>query len=168
MLSKEHKEIALEIYQLLCDKGVTVGTAESCTAGMISATLTSVPGSSSYFIGGIASYANSVKTHMLGVPPQLLEEKTAVCEEVAIAMVRGALSSLHCDYAVSVTGYAGPTADDGQSVGTIWIAAGRKAHIDTIQLTEDHGREENVRNATLVAMKLLLNVLRRDLIGRSK
>jgi len=101
----------------------TVGTAESCTGGLIAHLLTEVPGSSAYVMGGIVAYANSVKEQVLGVPSALLIQHGAVSEPVAIAMAEGARRALRVDYAISVTGVAGPgggTPD--KPVGLVYIA----------------------------------------------
>ena len=83
----ESKIISREVSQLLWEREKTVSTAESCTGGRIAEALIAIPGASKYFKGGIVSYTDEVKENLLGVDHQLLEEKTAVCEEVAIAMV---------------------------------------------------------------------------------
>ena len=90
------------------ERGLTLATAESCTGGLVAARLTSVPGSSDVFVGGIVSYANEVKIGELGVPAELIEQHGAVSAEVAEAMARGARERLGVDVAVSVTGVAGP------------------------------------------------------------
>ena len=88
MMNVESKIISREISPLLWKAGETVCTAESCTSGQISAAITSVPGSSTYFKGGIVCYTNEIKTRFLGVSQELLEEKGAVSEEVVRAMIR--------------------------------------------------------------------------------
>ena len=119
----EKKVLSREIQQYLYESGLTLGTAESCTGGRIAEAIISVPGASAYFKGGIISYTNDVKENVLGVDSRLLEEKTAVCEEVAIAMVKGALNTLNVDFAISTTGVAGPGGGTHDiPVGTIWIA----------------------------------------------
>lgn len=103
-------------------KGRTLVTAESCTGGAIGAALTTVPGSSAVYKGGIISYTNWVKEKVLGVDPVLLNRDGAVSESVAVAMAIGARSTLQGDIAVSVTGLAGPSGDDfGNPVGTVYI-----------------------------------------------
>jgi nicotinamide-nucleotide amidase len=89
-------------------RGLTLGTAESCTGGLVAARLTSVPGSSDVFYGGIVAYDNSVKQEVLGVPADMLAEHGAVSAEVAAAMANAARETLGVDLAVSVTGIAGP------------------------------------------------------------
>ena len=93
----EAKIISREISEMLWDMERTVGTAESCTGGRIAEAIISVPGASKYFKGGIISYTNEIKEALLGVDHDLLEEKTAVCEEVAIEMVKGACRALNTD-----------------------------------------------------------------------
>ena len=103
-------------------EGRTLVTAESCTGGGIGAALTAVPGSSSVYKGGIISYTNWVKHHLLGVDEGLLETVGAVSAPVAEAMARGARQALQADVAVSVTGLAGPGGDEfGNPVGTVYI-----------------------------------------------
>ena len=119
----ESKIISREISEILWETEKTVGTAESCTGGRIAEAIISVPGASKYYKGGVISYINDVKENLLGVDHQLLEEKTAVCEEVAIAMVKGACKILNTDYAISATGLAGPTGGTpDKPVGTVWMA----------------------------------------------
>ena len=101
---------------------VRVGTAESLTGGLISAALTSVPGSSEVVAGGVASYMVSVKERVLGVPGRTIEERGVVSSQTACAMARGALSTLDVDVAVSVTGVAGPSGGTPETpVGTVWF-----------------------------------------------
>ena len=103
-------------------QGKTLVTAESCTGGGIGAALTAVPGSSCVYKGGIISYTNWVKHHLLGVAVALLETAGAVSAPVAEAMARGARQALQADVAVSVTGLAGPGGDEfGNPVGTVYI-----------------------------------------------
>ena len=99
------QELVLELCR---DQGLTLGTAESCTGGLVAGRLTSVPGSSDVVRGGIVAYDNGIKEALLGVPPELLAEHGAVSAEVAAAMATGARERLGVDVAVSVTGIAGP------------------------------------------------------------
>lgn len=156
----EKKVLSREIQQYLYESGLTLGTAESCTGGRIAEAIISVPGASAYFKGGIISYTNDVKENVLGVDSRLLEEKTAVCEEVAIAMVKGALNTLNVDFAISTTGVAGPGGGTHDiPVGTIWIACGNKDNIVTIKLEEDYGRDINLAIATSKALQLFLKYM---------
>ena len=104
-------------------RGLTLGTAESCTGGLIAKRLTDVSGSSQVFRGGVVSYTNEVKHGVLGVPQALLDQYGAVSEPVARAMAEGARQALGCDLALASTGVAGPDRDDrGNEVGTMFVA----------------------------------------------
>jgi len=108
---------------LLKEKGLTIGVAESCTGGLMAKRLTDLPGVSAVFKGGIVSYTNEVKHNVLGVPQELLDEFGAVSAPVARAMAEGARKALNCDIALSSTGVAGPDSDDrGNEVGTMFVA----------------------------------------------
>ncbi len=157
----EAKIISREISEILWETEMTVATAESCTGGRIAEAIISVPGASKYFKGGIISYVNEIKESLLGVSHQLLEEKTAVCEEVAIAMVKGACKALGTDYAIAATGVAGPTGGTKEiPVGTIWLACGTQERQLTVKVEEDHGRDINLAIATNRAMELFLEFLK--------
>ena len=159
----ESKITSREISEILWETEKTVGTAESCTGGRIAEAIIAVPGASKYFKGGIISYVNEIKESLLGVDPQVLEEKTAVCEEVAIAMVKGACKALNTDYAIAATGFAGPTGGTKDiPVGTIWLACGNDERVVTLKVEEDHGRDINLAIATNKAMELFLNYLKEE------
>lgn len=157
----ESKIISREINLLLWEQEKTLGTAESCTGGRVAEAIISVPGASKYFKGGIISYTNDVKESVLGVNRELLDEKTAVCEEVAVAMVKGACKVLSTDYAISVTGFAGPGGGTKEiPVGTIWLACGSPDRVVTLKVDEDHGRDINLSIATNKAMQMFLDFLK--------
>ena len=159
----ESKIISREISQMLWEMEKTVGTAESCTGGRIAEAIIAVPGASKYFKGGIISYVNEIKESLLGVCAQVLEEKTAVCEEVAIQMVKGACKALNTDYAISATGFAGPTGGTKDiPVGTIWLACGSPERQVTMKVEEDHGRDINLAIATNKAMQMFLEFLKTE------
>jgi nicotinamide-nucleotide amidase len=159
----ESKITSREISEILWETEMTVGTAESCTGGRIAEAIIAVPGASKYFKGGIISYVDEIKESLLGVDHQVLEEKTAVCEEVAIAMVKGACKALNTNYAISATGFAGPTGGTKDiPVGTIWLACGTLDRQVTLKVEEDHGRDINLAIATNKAMELFLNFLKEE------
>lgn len=113
-----------ELLSLARERTLTLGTAESCTGGLVCGCLTAVPGSSDVVRGGVVSYAIAVKRAVLGVDDAVLydPELGAVSEECAEQMARGARRVLGCDVAVSVTGIAGPGgAEPGKPVGTVWF-----------------------------------------------
>lgn len=156
----ENKILSREISQLIWENNKTLGTAESCTGGRIAESIIAMPGASNYFKGGIVSYTNEIKEKLLGISPELLAEKTAVCEEVARDMVKGAIKALDVDYAIAATGLAGPGGGTHEiPVGTIWIACGNADDIITMKLDQDFGRDINLANATTKALQMFLQYL---------
>ena len=154
----ESKIISREISQLLWEREKTLGTAESCTGGRIAEAIIAIPGASKYFKGGI-----EVKENLLGVNSELIAEKTAVCEEVAVEMVKGACKVLNTDYAIAATGIAGPAGGTPEiPVGTIWLACGDKDKVTTHLLKEDFGRDVNLSIATNKALEMFLDFLKSD------
>ena len=159
----ESKIISREVSQLLWEMEKTVGTAESCTGGRIAEAIIAVPGASKYFKGGVISYVDEIKESLLGVSPELLAEKTAVCEEVAQQMVVGACKTLNTDFAIAATGFAGPTGGTKDiPVGTIWLACGSSDKQVTLKVEEDHGRDINLAIATNKAMQMFLDFLKSE------
>ena len=125
------------VLEALRTKGLTLGTAESCTGGLIAKRLTDIPGASQAFQGGIVSYTNEIKETLLGVPAHMLDRYGAVSREVAAAMAEGARKALNCDIALSSTGVAGPDQDDrGNEVGTMFVAIAttRGTHVRALNL----------------------------------
>ncbi len=138
-------------------RGKTLVTAESCTGGGIGAALTAVPGSSEVYKGGIISYSNWVKKHVLGVSGQLLEQHGAVSAPVAEAMAVGAGKILKADIAVSVTGLAGPGGDDfGHEVGTVFVGCSTEKGT-TVKEFHFSGDRYDVREQAIdAALRLIL------------
>lgn len=156
----ESKFTSREINLLLWKTGETVSTAESCTGGNIAAALTSIPGSSNYFKGGIVSYTDETKQQFLDVKPETIENYTVYSEEVVKEMVAGAIKAFGSTYAVAVSGVAGPTGGTSEHpVGEVWIAVGNSLEIETIRRTADEGRDRNVQYATVDALNLLLKFI---------
>lgn len=130
------------VAQLMKDRGLTFSAAESCTGGLIAKRITDVPGASAVFMGGVVSYTNAVKAHVLGVPQHLLDEYGAVSEPVARAMAEGVRQLTKSDLAVSVTGVAGPDKDDrGNEVGTVFIGLSDNRKTIVRKLDLGTGRE---------------------------
>lgn len=156
----ETKVLSHQIQEALYNTDETLGTAESCTGGRIAEAIIATPGASQYFKGGIVSYTNEVKEKLLNVSHDVLEEQTAVCEEVAKEMVIGACEALGVDYAISATGVAGPTGGTANiPVGTIWLGYGSKDDVRTFLLTEDFGRDINLAIATNKALHLFIDFI---------
>ncbi len=147
------------------DRGLTLGTAESCTGGLIAKRLTDVPGSACAFLGGVVSYHCEVKAGLLGVSQALLDERGAVCAQVAEQMAQGAIRALGCDLAVSATGVAGPDPDDrGNPVGLVFVglAAPDGCWVKQLNLASPGARRDRIRT---LAANHALDMARRWLAG---
>ena len=150
-------------FALLKDRGLTVGTAESCTGGLLAKLLTDLPGSSAVFRGGVVSYTNGVKAGLLGVPQDLLDRYGAGSPQVAEAMARGAKAALGCDIALSTTGVAGPDADDrGNPIGLVYLGL---AWGDQCRITEFRAGPVERERVRRQAAQTALDLLRRHLTG---
>ena len=153
------------VLPLLKERGLTLGTAESCTGGLIAKRMTDLPGASSALKGGIVSYTNEVKQNVLGVSPELLAEQGAVCADVAAAMAQGARAALGCDLAVSATGVAGPDRDDrGNPVGLVFVALadGDNVWVRRLELGGTLHRRDRIRT---LAANHAFDMVRRYLTG---
>ena len=139
-------------------QGATLAVVESCTGGMLAGRITSVPGSSDYFVGGFLVYTNEMKRTLLGVAPALIEKHTAVSEPVAKAMADGARERTGADYVLSVTGVAGPPGDaDPAPAGTVYIGLASAAEC-TVRRFRFIGERDRVR---VQATQMALDTLRR-------
>jgi nicotinamide-nucleotide amidase len=124
LFSRDERPIEALVLDLCRSRGLTLGTAESCTGGMVAERLTSVPGSSEVFVGAVVAYADEVKAGELGVPREILERHGAVSAEAAAAMAAGARERLGADLAVAVTGIAGPGGgSEEKPVGLVFLHA---------------------------------------------
>ncbi|MEM1107355.1 MAG: competence/damage-inducible protein A [Planctomycetota bacterium] len=153
------------LIQLLLEKGKTVATAESCTGGMIGSLLTDVPGSSAAYLGGWVTYTNELKTSQLGVRPGVLEAHGAVSETVVTAMAEGAKQRSGADFAVAVSGVAGPGGGtEEKPVGTVWLALAGPGGT-TARLARLIGNRSSIRDrAAKCALQMIrLTLLEEDL-----
>ncbi|MEZ4223006.1 MAG: competence/damage-inducible protein A [Polyangiaceae bacterium] len=147
--------------ELLVARQMRIGTAESCTGGMIGEVLTERGGASDFYVGGIVSYANAVKTRQLAVSEALLEARGAVSAEVARAMAQGALSALDVDVAVATTGIAGPSGGSADKpVGLVHFAVATRDGVSDRQMRFPGSREQVRRLASFAALALVRSVLR--------
>jgi nicotinamide-nucleotide amidase len=161
-LSGEVLALSTEAIALLIARSDTLAVAESLTGGMLAAALTSVPGASAAFRGGVVSYATDLKTALLGVPADLLARHGAVHPEVAVAMAEGACGRLEASVGVATTGVAGPEPADGQPVGTVHIAVDADGATATRALALSGDRHQ-IRVATVEqALGLLVGMLREE------
>jgi len=143
-------------------RGWRIATAESCTGGLIAATLAAVPGASASLERGFVTYSNEAKAELLGVPAELIQRRGAVSQEVALAMADGALKNSPADLVVAVTGIAGP--DGGtwdKPVGLVHIAAARRggARLHEAKLYGDIGRHEIQERTVTDAIALMQSLL---------
>lgn len=138
------------VVSALKERELTIGTAESCTGGLLAKRLTDLSGVSQVYNGGIVSYTNQVKHNVLGVPQQLLDVHGAVSAPVAQAMAEGARAALHCDIALATTGVAGPNRDDRDNpVGTMFVAIATPegTHVRKLNLGT-HATRQRLRTQT--------------------
>ena len=160
LLDAENEALAAEVLERARNTGATLGTAESCTGGLVAATLTAIPGSSEVVRGGVVSYWAEVKRDVLGVPEDLIETFGVVSEQCARAMAEGAARVLGCDYTVSTTGIAGPGgAEPGKPVGTVCFGLHTPQGDRTLTTSRGSSRDEVRSLAVRTALRLLLEEL---------
>ncbi len=150
--------------KLLRARSLTLCTVESCTGGAIAGKITSVSGSSDYFLGAMVTYSNKLKTLLAGVPESTIENFGAVSEEVVVAMATGGKEKMQTDYCIAVSGVAGPTGGSEQKpVGTVWIAVAGPRRILTKKFLFGNNRQRNIDQSVLSA----LNLLRLELLNNA-
>ncbi len=160
LLDAENEALAAEVLERARNTGATLGTAESCTGGLVAATLTAIPGSSEVVCGGVVSYWAEVKRDVLGVPEDVIETFGVVSEQCARAMAEGAARVLGCDYTVSTTGIAGPGgAEPGKPVGTVCFGLHTPQGDRTLTTSRGSSRDEVRSLAVRTALRLLLEEL---------
>lgn len=157
------ESLEVRLGQLLLRKGLTMGTAESCTGGKIASLMTSVAGSSAYFVGSVVSYTNEVKHQVLGVSSEALDRYGAVSQSVVEQMAQGATRVLGCDCAVATSGIAGPGGGTpAKPVGTVWIAACHGERVRSACFHFGGDRLGNIRSSAEAALSMLLELLGND------
>lgn len=156
----DEENLGLVIGRMLVETGNTLALAESCTGGSIAHFITSNPGSSAYFKGGVVAYSNEIKNKLLNVPVDLIEKYGAVSQEVAEAMSVGACTMLNADYSVATTGIAGPDGGTTEKpVGTVWIAVAGPFGVKSKLYNFKHNRERNIIRTTHTALNLLRTII---------
>jgi nicotinamide-nucleotide amidase len=154
--AEEDTDLAAVVLERARRAGLSLGTAESCTGGLVGGRITNVPGSSDAFVGGVVCYSDRLKTELLGVSPELIAEHGAVSEAVARAMAEGARARLRVDMAVSVTGIAGPSGGTGEKpVGTVWFAVASPGETEARRIIFHGSRNEIRERAAQMALFLL-------------
>lgn len=154
--------IEAQIGHLLTDQNMSISTAESCTGGRIGAALSSIPGASSYFVGGAVPYQTSLKTKILEVPASLIKAHSVVSAEVALAMAEGACRQFSSDYGLATTGNAGPQkGDSGADVGTVYIAVIGPGVRHVEHFNFGNHREKTILKSVNKALEMTLKILER-------
>lgn len=149
--------LAERLQGICLGRGLTVATAESCTGGLVAATITDVAGSSGYFVGGLVTYADEAKHTLLDVPTEMLSAHGAVSAQVARAMAIGARARLGASVAVSVTGVAGPSGGSADKpVGLTYVGVADARGADVRRFTWSGDRAANRRASTIAALELLV------------
>lgn len=158
------KDITAEIGEELLRRHMKLAVAESCTGGLLGATITALGGASGYFRGGVIAYHNDVKKNLLKVRREALEEVGAVSEPVAQQMAMGARAALGADYGIGITGVAGPTGGTPEKpVGLVFISVSSEAG-DLVEAFHFSGDREDIRMAAVIAA---LQMLRRKLLAET-
>ena len=159
MSSTHLGELAKKAVELLTERGLTVSCAESCTGGLLSAALTSVPGASVVYCGGCVTYTDEIKHRVLGVRRKSLKLHGAVSPQVAAEMAVGMHERLATDYALSITGYAGPDGgSDKDPVGTVYIGISGFDHTKVVRMADPStaSRDTIREDAVARALRLLI------------
>ncbi|HEX7590393.1 MAG TPA: CinA family protein [Candidatus Limnocylindrales bacterium] len=148
----------VERLQALClERGVVLATAESCTGGLVAKLITDLAGSSGYFRGGVVSYSNEIKTSLLDVPEEQLAAHGAVSAQVARSMAMGARARMNTDFAVAVTGVAGPGGGSAaKPVGLTYVAVADAAGAEVRRLVWSGDRLANRESTVRAALELLI------------
>jgi nicotinamide-nucleotide amidase len=155
------RSTAREVHELLLGRGETIAVAESLTGGLMSAALTTSPGASATFRGGVVVYATDLKALLAGVPLELLESRGAVDPDVAAALAHGARRRLGATWGLGLTGVAGPDSQDDQPVGTVHIGLAVAGVEPVVRSQQLSGDRDDIRSAAVeVALSLLRDSLR--------
>ena len=163
-MSDLNDSIEVFIGRLLSQRGLKLGLAESCTGGLVGHRMTSVPGSSEYFVGGIVAYSYEAKVKILDVSWDTLNNFGAVSSEIVLEMARGAKKIFDVDIAVSVSGIAGPGGGtDEKPVGTTWVGLAANDGIWSREFHFDGNREQNKTSSADAAFQMLMDYLQDNL-----
>ena len=163
LFAEDERPVEEIVLELCRGRGLTLATAESCTGGLVGARLTSIPGASDVYVGGVVAYANAAKAVQLGVPQELLERHGAVSAEVAAAMAAGVQAAFTADVAVAVTGVAGPGGGtEDKPVGLVHLHAESPKGAESLRFEVPGDRETIRSRAAVTALHLLRRLLTRS------
>ena len=152
-----------DLCKICLEQGVSVAVAESCTSGIIASKITAISGSSSYFKGGIIAYQNEIKTKLLGISEDLIDQKTEVSAEVVSQMAQAVRKNLFADYSVATSGYAGPTGGTlNNPIGTVFIAITDLINTEVNRFFFEGSRDSIVNQASEKALELLCYAIKKQ------
>jgi len=155
--------IIQQLYDVCVDNNVSIATAESCTAGLLSSMITSISGSSSFFKGGVISYQNNIKIDILGVCPSMINQKTEVSSEVVEQMAEGVRHKFVADFSIATSGYAGPTGGNQVNpIGTIFIAVSSKEKVVSKRFVLEGDRHSIVSQSVSLGIEFLVQELKKQ------
>ena len=150
------------VHDILCERGLKLAVAESCTGGTIASRFTAIPGASQYFMAGVVSYSNESKCDLLGVSPEDIERYGAVSESVALQMAEGVRRVAKADYAIATTGIAGPAGGSTEKpVGTVWMAIATPSGSRAVMRNSGTDRSQIINRASAYAIEMLYEELRK-------
>ena len=150
---------AQEINKIFRDYGRTLGSVESFTGGLFAKEITSAPGASHFYKGGLVTYATEEKNRLIGIPYEVIDEFGVVSKEVATLMAANGQKALNVDYCVSFTGNAGPEAMEGKPVGEIYIAVAASDGVKVYGYQLNGNREEIQNQGVKLALDILKNII---------
>lgn len=153
----------VRIKRLLHGTGLKLSVAESCTGGMISHLITTVPGSSDYYLGSVTSYDPRIKEQLLGVSPDTIRDKGIVSSDVAAAMAHGVRALTGSTYSVATTGWADSYGDEHEPAGTCWAAIDGPKGTKTFRLSSHESRKSNIKAFASSALEILAAYINEDL-----
>ncbi len=152
-------EAIKRIHALFKDNGLTLSIAESCTGGLISHYVTTLPDASVFFIAGIVSYSEKIKKDVLGVSPDVIFKNGVVSDETAREMAEKVRLLAKTDYSISTTGNLGPDVLEGKEKGLVYIAVSKEGKTVSRELRLKGSREENKKEAAASALRLLIEIM---------
>jgi len=149
------------LHDICVAKDLCIATAESCTAGLLSVKITSIPGASSFFKGGVIAYQNTIKINTLGVSQLVIEEKTEVCSDVVESMAKGVRKKFAVDFSIATTGYAGPTGGNKLNpIGTVFIAISSKKKTISKRFIFTGNRESVINQVIVHGLNFLIEEIK--------
>lgn len=153
----------IRIKKLLHGTGLKLSAAESCTGGMISHLITTVPGSSNYYLGSVTSYDPRIKQELLGVAAETIEKYGIVSSQVAASMTQGVRRLTGADFSVATTGWADAYGDEHEPAGTCWVAVDGPEGTKTFRLSNHESRKANIKAFASSALEILTTYIEQNL-----